>query len=53
MAAVDGDYDRKELAALRKIAKAADVTPKQLSLLLDWVTEGWHWFEEATVFLAK
>ena len=53
VAAVDGDYDRKELAALRKIAKVADVTPKQLSLLLDWVTEGWHWFEEASVFLAK
>ena len=53
VAAVDGDYDRKELTALRKIAKAADVTPKQLSLLLDWVTKGWHWFEEASVFLVK
>ena len=53
VAVVDGDYDRKELTALRKIAKAADVTPKQLSLLLDWVTKGWHWFEEASVFLAK
>jgi len=53
VAAVDGDYDRKELTALRKIAKAAEVTPAQLSLLLDWVTKGWHWFEEASVFLAK
>ena len=53
VAAVDGDYDRKELTALRKIAKVAEVTPAQLSLLLDWVTKGWHWFEEASVFLAK
>ena len=53
VAAVDGDYDRKELTALRKIAKAADVNPKQLSQLLDWVTEGWLWFEQASVFLGK
>ena len=53
VAAVDGDYDRKELTALRKIAKAADVSPKQLSQLLDWVKEGWHWFEQASVFLAE
>ena len=36
VAAVDGAYDRKELAALRKIAKKANVSPKQLSDLLDW-----------------
>ena len=53
VAAVDGDYDRRELTALRKIAKAANVSPKQLSVLLDWVTEGWHWFEKATDFLSE
>ncbi|MGB0515896.1 MAG: hypothetical protein ACPHJE_02425 [Poseidonia sp.] len=53
VAAVDGAYDRKELAALRKIAKKANVSPKQLSDLLDWVTEGWNWFEQGTEILDK
>ena len=53
VAAVDGDYDRRELTALRKIAKTANVSPKQLSVLLDWVNEGWHWFEKATDFLSE
>tara|TARA_B100000212_G_scaffold337845_1_gene313411 strand:+ start:802 stop:1224 length:423 start_codon:yes stop_codon:yes gene_type:complete len=53
VAAVDGDYDRRELTALRKIAKTANVSSKQLSVLLDWVTEGWHWFEKATDFLSE
>ena len=51
VAAVDGDYDRKELTALRKIAKAGEVSPKQLSQLLDWVSAGWEWFNEATSIL--
>ena len=51
VAAVDGDYDRKELTALRKIAKAAEVSPKQLSELLDWVSAGWEWFSEANSIL--
>lgn len=53
VAAVDGAYDRKELAALRKIEKKANVSPKQLSDLLDWVTEGWNWFEQGTEILDK
>lgn len=44
VAAVDGAYDRKELKALRTIAKAAEMSTEQLSEVLDWVTEGWHWF---------
>ena len=51
VAAVDGDYDRKEITALRKIAKAGEVSPKQLSELLDWVSAGWEWFGEATSIL--
>ena len=52
-AAVDGDYDRKELTALRKIAKVAGASNTQLSALLDWVKEGWLWFEKAGVFLGQ
>jgi tellurite resistance protein len=53
VAAVDGDYDRKELTALRKIAKVAGASTTQLSELLDWVKEGWLWFEKAGVFLGQ
>lgn len=53
VAAVDGDYDRKELTALRKIAKVADASNTQLSALLDWVKEGWLWFEKAGVLLGQ
>ena len=53
VAAVDGDYDRKELTALRKIAKAAGASNTQLSALLDWVKDGWLWFEKAGVFLGQ
>ena len=53
VAAVDGDYDRKELAALRKIAKVGKVSPNQLSDLLDWVSEGWNWFEQGVEILVK
>ena len=53
VAAVDGAYDRKELTALRKIAKVGKVSPDQLSDLLDWVAEGWNWFEKGTEILVK
>ena len=53
VAAVDGAYDRKELTALRKIAKVGKVSPGQLSDLLDWVAEGWNWFEKGTEILVK
>ena len=53
VAAVDGDYDRKELTALRKIAKVAGASNNQLSALLDRVKDGWLWFEKAGEFLRK
>ena len=53
VAAVDGAYDRKELTALRKIAKVGKVSPDQLSDLLDWVADGWNWFEKGTEILVK
>ena len=51
VAAVDGAYDSKEIRALRKIAKAAGVSTTQLSALLDWVKEGWNWFDAASGIL--
>ena len=51
VAAVDGAYDNKEIRALRKIAKAAEVSTTQLSELLDWVKDGWNWFDSASTIL--
>ena len=41
LASVDGDYDDAELAALKKISKAAGLKKKNLSEILDWVSESW------------
>ena len=41
LASVDGDYDDAELTALRRIAKAAGLKEKNLSKILDWVSESW------------
>ena len=41
LASVDGDYDKSELEALKKISEAAGLSKKNLSEMLDWVTEYW------------
>ena len=41
LASVDGDYDAAELSALRKISDAAGLKKKNLSEILDWVSEFW------------
>lgn len=41
LASVDGDYDRSELASIRKIAEIAGINKNGLSKLLDWVNECW------------
>ena len=41
LASVDGDYDEAELAALRKICDAAGLSEKELSKILDWVSDYW------------
>ena len=38
---VDGDYDKSELEALKKISDAGGLSKKNLSEILDWVTESW------------
>ena len=44
VAAIDGSYDKKEIRALKSIAKAGGVSTKQLTDLLDWVGDGWKWY---------
>ena len=41
VAAVDGNYDKKELKILKSLAKLADVDTKALSELFEWVEEAW------------
>ena len=43
LAAADGDYDRRELRILKKIAAAADVEENELKAIFDWGSEGWDW----------
>ena len=43
VAAADGDYDRRELRILKKIAAAAGVSEVELKDLFDWVSSGWDW----------
>ena len=52
LAAADGDYDRRELRILKKIAAAADVEENELKAIFDWVSEGWDWHAKG-IELAK
>ena len=42
VAASDGDYDRKEIRMIGKIAKLAGVSKETLSQLYQWVEETWN-----------
>lgn len=46
VAAVDGEYDKSELAVIKKLARAAGVKKKELSQLFEWVKEGWEWHNQ-------
>ena len=52
LAAADGDYDRRELRILKKIASTAEVSEEKLKALFDWVSTGWEWHANG-VLLAK
>ncbi|MGB1525908.1 MAG: hypothetical protein ACPHCK_07850, partial [Candidatus Poseidoniaceae archaeon] len=52
LAAADGEYDRRELRILKKIASTADVDEKELKALFDWVSKGWEWHADG-IKLAK
>ncbi|MDP6865987.1 MAG: hypothetical protein QGG62_03525 [Candidatus Poseidoniaceae archaeon] len=52
LAAADGDYDRRELRILKKVAAVAEVEKAELKAMFDWVTKGWEWYAEG-IQLAK
>ena len=45
VAAVDGNYDRKELKILKSLAKLAGIDNKELSELFEWVEETWKQYK--------
>ncbi|MDG1538332.1 MAG: hypothetical protein P8Q40_00215 [Candidatus Poseidonia sp.] len=51
VAAIDGSYDPKEIKALKAIAKAGEVSKEELSSLLDWVGDGWNWYQNFSKIL--
>ncbi|CAI8164197.1 MAG: Uncharacterised protein [Methanobacteriota archaeon] len=52
VASVDGDYDEKELEILQQIADAGELTEKELSMILDWVSEMWALGAKGRSFIA-
>ena len=52
VASVDGDYDEKELEVLHQIADAGELTEKELSMILDWVSEMWTLGAKGRSFIA-
>ena len=52
VAAVDGNYDKKELRILKSLAKLADVDNKTLSQLFEWVEETWIQYKNSNNILS-
>ena len=52
VAAVDGNYDKKELRILKSLAKLADVDTKALSELFEWVEEAWIQYKDINKILS-
>jgi tellurite resistance protein len=52
VAAVDGNYDKKELRILKSLAKLADVDNKTLSELFEWVEETWTQYKNINNILS-
>lgn len=48
LAAADGDYDRREIRILKKIASIAEIAEEDLKAMFDWVAEGWEWHRKGT-----
>jgi len=51
VSACDGEYDKKEIRVIAKIAKLAGVEKTKLSQLYEWVSEYWECFKKSsTIF---
>ena len=51
VSACDGDYDKKEIKMIKKIAKIAGVEQDMLSKIYQWVEEYWQLYKESIDFI--
>ena len=51
VSACDGDYDKKEIKMINKIAKMAGVEQDVLSKIYQWVEEYWQLYKESIDFI--
>jgi len=51
VSACDGDYDKKEIKMIKKIAKMAGVEQDVLSKIYQWVEEYWQLYKESIDFI--
>ena len=52
VSACDGEYDKKEIRIIKKIAQIAEVDTETLSQIYQWVEEYWSVYDKSTKFLA-
>lgn len=51
VSACDGDYDKKEIKMIKKIARMAGVEQDVLSKIYQWVEEYWQLYKESIDFI--
>ena len=50
VSACDGDYDKKEIRAIKKIAKIAGIKTEKISQIYQWVEDYWELYNRSTTF---
>ena len=51
VSACDGDYDKKEIRVIKKIAKLANIDTETLSKIYQWVEDYWSVYEQSKQLL--
>mgnify|MGYP001491435925 FL=1 len=50
VSACDGDYDKKEIRAIKKIAKIAGIKTEKISQIYQWVEDYWELYNSSITF---
>lgn len=50
VSACDGDYDKKEIRAIKKIAKIAGIKTEKISQIYQWVEDYWEVYNNSATF---
>ena len=51
VSACDGEYDKKEIRIIKKIAEIAEIDTETLSQIYQWVEDYWSVYKKSTNFL--